>query len=320
MNEENISVKHHTVPAYPFFKTLSLEDKRFMNAKNSEFQPYSDFNFTSLYCWSGQEASEISLLNNNLVIRMPHYLHSNKKVYSILGTHRIDETLLELLAHTDELTLVPDVVINNIMNPELFIVSEDEDNHDYIYDIEKLSAFEGSDYKKMRNKVNKFEKDHEGHKIETVVTTIIHQDRAESIRRIDEQWKKIHHDDNLDIRSERQALDKLLLNADKLNLIVVELLIDGEIKAFSINELLSEGYAICHFEKALKEHHDYLSAYFVKIVASEMKKHGYRFVNWEQDLGLSGLRHSKRSYKPAIMLKKYSINLSPKIGKNLSKI
>lgn len=290
-----------------------------MTAKTTQFQPYSDFNFTSLYCWSGETASEIALLNNNIVIRLPHYLDGSK-VYSVMGTHKIDETLLELLAHTDDLSLVPDVVINNIKNPEMFTVNEDPDNHDYLYDIEKLSTLEGADYKKLRNKVNKFERDHSEHDLKIIVTTTIHSDRAKNIRAIDEKWKKLHTGESLDIRSERQALEKLLENSDKLNLIIVELLIDGEIKAFSINELLAEGYAICHFEKALKEHHDYLATYFVKIVAQEIKKHGCRFVNWEQDLGLEGLRHSKLSYRPALMLKKYSVSTSSKIGQKLNDI
>lgn len=320
MSNLNQSFSHHTIPTYPIFKSLFIEDRRSMTSKTAEFQPYSDFNFTSLYCWSGEKSSEIAILNNNLVIRLPHYLDGSKKVYSILGTHKIDESLLELLAHTDELSLVPDVVINNITNTELFSIIEDPDNHDYVYDIDKLSSLEGADYKKLRNKVNKFKIDHAQSSLKIIVTTTIHNDRAKNIRDIDEKWKKLHLGESLDIRSERQALDKLLENSDKLNLVIVELLIDGEIKAFSINELLAEGYAICHFEKALKEHHDYLATYFVKIVAHEMKKHGCRFVNWEQDLGLEGLRRSKQSYRPAIMLKKYSVSLSSKIGQKLNDI
>jgi hypothetical protein len=99
----------------------------------------------------------------------------------------------------------------------------------------------------------------------------------------------------------------LLDNHHAFSLILIEIVVDGETKAFSINEKLSGDTAICHFEKALKTHHASLNTFLVKEVAVKLCELGCRWINWEQDLGLDGLRRSKLSYQPAHYLKKFTI-------------
>ena len=41
-------------------------------------------------------------------------------------------------------------------------------------------------------------------------------------------------------------------------------------------------------------------------------KCGYKYVNMEQDLGIDGLRRAKRSYHPAFMIKKYTLEYKGK--------
>jgi len=297
------------LPIFPAFKPLELEDRLQLIPFLSKFEPYSDFNFTSLYCWSGPGESEISCLNENLVMRMPDYMDGHK-IYSILGDNEIDESLLELLAHTDKLNLVPQVVVDCIRKEEDFLLAENPDNHDYIYELEQLGTLTGQPYKKLRNKTNKFLVDHEGHKVEIIITSAIDPELAQIIKDIDHLWSVEFTRESGDIRSEKQALYKLLENANRFNLFIVTLKINDVMKAFSINELLSDNYAICHFEKALKSHHNYIATFLVHEVAKCLMKHGAKLVNWEQNLGLEGLRKSKESYRPVKYLKKYDVALS----------
>jgi hypothetical protein len=48
-------------------------------------------------------------------------------------------------------------------------------------------------------------------------------------------------------------------------------------------------------------------SFLVSESARQLLKKGKKYTNIEQDLGLPGLRQAKRSYAPAVMLKKYTI-------------
>jgi hypothetical protein len=78
--------------------------------------------------------------------------------------------------------------------------------------------------------------------------------------------------------------------------------------AYSIYEIRDD-YAIGHFEKALKEHNG-LYDYLKHTTAKELHEKGVKYINYEQDLGIVGLRQTKLLLHPEHYLKKYSISLS----------
>lgn len=298
---------------YPYFSKLDLSQKDQINQITGKFAPYSDFNFTSLFCWDVDSSTEISLLNDNLVIRMPDYLDGHL-LYSILGDNMIDESVIQLLSEVNRLELVPDVVVDSIKDHSRYHIVEDRDSFDYIYNLKHLSQAAGNKFKKKRNKANVFVKDH-GH-LELEVRTVrqLDDEHRELLRHIDRQWAAQTPREEGDILPERKALDIILDNFDGFRAIVFEILVDGEIKAFSINEVIDDKYAICHFEKALKVHHEniytFLAIEVAKLLVAET---GCQWVNWEQDLGLEGLRRSKSSYHPDHMLKKFTVSLAQPI-------
>lgn len=298
-----------TLPLFPLFRPLTIGDRIAYNRYTANFDPYSDFNFTSLLCWGENGKSEISNLNGNLVIRMPSYI-GNEKIYSILGNKDIDSSFEDLFKVTTKLELLPEITIKSLKDHSKYRIIESPDNHDYIYDLSTLTTLSGQSLKKHRNKLNKFLIDHNDFKLETRITTVFTDEIKKLIINLDHEWSLKFSRESGDIRAEKQAIELLLKHTDKINLFLVIIYVNEVPKGFSINELLPNGYAICHFEKALKSTHNYIGTYLVKEVARALHQYGAKLVNWEQDLGLEGLRNSKKSYLPIKFLYKYSVRQS----------
>jgi hypothetical protein len=97
-----------------------------------------------------------------------------------------------------------------------------------------------------------------------------------------------------------------LEHAESFILMFTTLQIKGRLAGFSIHEILDQQFAITHFEKALPIHRNaYLP--LINKAAADLVGNSCKYVNWEQDLGLEGLRKSKQSYQPVKFLKKYIV-------------
>lgn len=296
----------NTIPIYPVFTKVHCAHQKNIETVTNEFEPYSDFNFISLFSWKGDNATEVSLLNNNLVLKLPDYL-DGKPIYSVIGNIKIDETVDELLQHTDKLQLIPETVINNIKDASKFKIIKDRNNFDYIYEVKELATLKGNKYKNIRNKCSNFQKSYNKDELVIVNTRSLTTNRKKDILALDKKWADISSREQGDISAERTALKTLLLATSKLDLVYIELFVRGELSAFSINEILNNNYAICHFEKTLKSSSSNIATFFTIEVVKLLNIAGCKWVNWEQDLGLNGLRQSKLSFRPCKMLKKYTI-------------
>ena len=241
------------VPLFPHFAPLKESHRRQIEAVTLRFDSYSDFNFTSLLCWNVDDSAEISLLNNNLVIKLPDYL-TGEPIFSILGNSKIDDSLSRLGGHIDKLNLVPQVVIDSMGAYTPKAIADDRDSHDYIYDLRSLHSLNGQRYKKVRNKLNRFSQDFANAKVRIETSSIITPRIAGEILAIYDAWAG--EPDNSDILNpvEKYAIERLLKYSDNINFLLVELFIDDTLVGFSSNEILPDGNAICHFEKALNIH------------------------------------------------------------------
>ncbi|MEI8338848.1 MAG: phosphatidylglycerol lysyltransferase domain-containing protein [bacterium] len=295
------------IAKYPKFSKLSIEIKAVITKYSKNFEPYSDFNFTSLLAWDTDGKTEVSDLNGNLIIKLPDYT-TGKTIYSILGNNNVSQSIDTLLEKTAEINLVPEVVIEQITDAKKLRVRQDRDNFDYIYSVGRLARMSGKDYKKKRNKANTFFKAHSD--IELVVKNHkkLTPESVKQIIELDKSWSKQTNQPAKDAKFERQAIKNILDNFSKLNCFITTIHLNDSLQAFSINEIIDQKYAICHFEKALKIHHQHIYAFLVREVAKVIHAYGCQFVNWEQDLGIAGIRKSKMSYNPTKMLKKYTVS------------
>lgn len=286
----------------PHFQPLTLEHKDLVRQVTTRFVPYSDFNFTSLYSWNVDQTTEIAEVHSNLVIKFPHYL-TGDPVVSLLGDNRIDETLAELLDAYSAVELVPEAVVDHIKDRKRFQIAEDRDNFDYLYDANHITEMTGQVFKKKRNKVHHVESTY-GKRLSLSVAHTRHD--FKDIEDAFWIWAEENDRERSDAQAEFIALRQSLRRAKELDIVVTLIRIDGILCGFSVNELLPNGFAVCHFEKAMSAHKD-MASFVAHAAATELHARGCTLLNWEQDLGIAGLRQAKLSWQPVGFLKKYTI-------------
>lgn len=296
------------IPEFPNFKSLELSDKEEIEDITSRYQPYSDFNFVSLWSWDVKAEIRISKLNRNLVIRFNDYL-TGEQFYSFLGNNKINETVNSLLKLSKKgrlkvcLRLVPEVLIKNI-DKKIFKIEEDRDSFDYVYLIEKLKTYDGNKLRGRRNFYNRFKK-----KYLSIVKIIKIPDvkfKHEALNLL-QLWAKNKGLTPEEIKNEQKAIERCFLLEDNDEIIITGVYIEEKLVAFSICEILDAKFAVLHFEKA-DEKYEGIYSYLMQENAKILSKYSLEYLNFEQDLGLPGLRLSKKSFSPIFFLKKYRIS------------
>jgi hypothetical protein len=294
------------IKTFPEFTPLDAELRNEVTKICSRFEPYSDFNFTSLLCWDTDGSTSVSLLRGNLVLRMPDYI-SGEHIYSFIGDKSVDDCLIDILKVAQRLELVPDNTINEIQHPERFIIEEDLDQADYIYSLSDHATLGGGHFKAKRKILSRFLKTYGEDLVAHKIILSNHATREQIINAFD-LWASQKTILNSEDAQERKALLRLLKYSSEVDIKGYLITINNKVAGFSITEVLDDDFAIYHFQKTLHKYHG-SDIYLTKISSEQLKNLGCKYINWEQDLGIGGLRDSKRGYRPIYMLKKYSIEL-----------
>ncbi len=292
------------IPEFPQFKKLELKDREAVEGFTSKFPPYSDFNFVSMWSWDIKGEMEISQLNNNLVVRFTDYL-TGKPFFSFLGDNKVKDTTTKLVNFSKSnfkenlLKLIPVDLINQISNED-FHIAPDEDSYDYIYLIEHLASMHKWPQHASGKNVRSFIKNCTNY---TVKHTPIKEADKSIYLGMFKKWAENKSIDDYSNLNEYFALERIFeTRFDNLN--IVSLHIDEVLVGFTVYEILSSEYVISHFAKADTKYHRSVSDVLNWEEAKILHSKGVKYFNWEQDLGIPGLRKSKEKYKPAFHLKK----------------
>ena len=305
----------HQLGVFPEFTPLNIKHKEVLEEIAKKFPPYSDFNFVSLFTWDLDEKAAVSNLNDNIVVRFSDY-SNGELFYSILGDNDLEssiDTIFKYCAWSNaeqQLKLVGEIVVNSLPLSALrkYRISEDRANHDYILSTQNHSNLD-TFHKKKRKKFHQFVDTH-GERITTKELDLDDNSNREHIHKLLIDWEDIRPRDAEEIMRELNAIDRCLRYANVLNISAYGSFVDGKMVAFTIFEIVHNKTAIAHFGKAnttisgANEHFEHALGNFLASLDIAL-------INNEQDLGIKGLRKSKKSYKPVGYLKKYTI--SPRV-------
>jgi len=188
----------------------------------------------------------------------------------------------------------------------LFNMRDCEDFYDYIYKTEDLAHLKGNKYSKKRNLIHQFLKSHvDQGRVD--VHPLAGSDIPECLEFLD-MWSDNKVTDPRLTRygaMERTAAETAVTNIETMGYKGLILRIDGVVQAFGIGSELTKDMGGFHFEKAAPDIKG-LYQYFDQQCALKLFK-DYTYINKECDMGIPGLRHSKRSYYPAMMIKCYEL-------------
>ena len=288
----------------PNFKTLSLEDRPIIEKYISAYKPYSDFNFFSLWGYMNNKC-QWSIVHDNLALILVDYL-TQKRFLTFIGTSEVSRTTTDLLSLAQTLKVDPilklvpkDTVDADPSLSELFDVKKDMDSADYILDIGLLSSMSGKYYANKRHELNRFLKTYSDYKI--MITTV--DKHREHIESVFDQWTLTRTDH--DWRHEHTALMKVL-NQKEIPYLLYAFEVNSKPAGFAIIEELKDNYAMLHYWKADKSLTNAYS-FLMHSVAQDLFTKGYKYLNFQQDLGLDYLRESKPRWHPVFFLEKFTI-------------
>ncbi|MFH0773288.1 MAG: phosphatidylglycerol lysyltransferase domain-containing protein [bacterium] len=301
------------IPLFPLFTKLDFSHKEDIEKLTHLFPPYSDYNFTSLWTYDTDSSIEISLLNENLIVRFTDYM-TLKPFYSFIGRNQPIKTAHSLIDHSYKtnvehyLKLIPEDVIrlDNALIKH-FQVKEDQDNHDYIISVKDITLLPEEKYKRKKYLVDRFKRKYPSYR--SHLMDLSKQPVQNEILDLFFLWEERAGKKRTETENELIAIKRLLAYHKKLNVYALGIFHDNSLIAFNLYEVTHGVYGISAFQKADK---NYTGVY--ALLSHEAAKHlhslGCNLINYEQDLGIEGLRLSKSLWKPVHYLKKYII--SPK--------
>lgn len=296
------------IALFPDFKPLELSDKKYIEVFTELFPPYSDFNFTSIWSWNTNDKIQISNLNGNLVVLFYDYV-SNNPFFSFIGSNKIEETAALILEYSinkygvNYLKLIPEQIINHFQNNHWNILP-DTSSDDYILSVDFLKNMDKLTQSSLSNGIRKFIKTNETYTV-----------KYDSIKEVDkkiyfeliEDWGNTKELSGGSI-NERIALNKYF-DLQDCEIKIFSLFVKEKLVAFDTCEFCSKDYAIMHFGKTNNAFRGSAEILYWE-EAKYLSNQGIKFINIEQDLGISGLKYSKQKFKPSHFLKKYILQKS----------
>lgn len=265
----------------------------------------SEFAFGTLFTWKDTYSTKISRHGNCVFACVNKNGFSYKMPFDDSGSA---PDMIEMLisdAAERKISFKMYGVLENDKNklenmfPGRFCFKLDRDDSDYIYKASDLIELAGRKYHGKRNHVSQFKRKYAWEYED------IKNDNIVDCNTIAREWCKKHGcKDANGFESETCALNKALKHFDELGLAGGLIKVDGKPAAFTIGEEINPNVYLIHFEKGIDGYDGIYAAINNEFAARHLSE--YEYINREEDLGLEGLRRSKLSYHPAVLLEKYS--------------
>lgn len=253
--------------------------------------PISEYNFSNLYLFRNIHKYKLSTYTKD------HYI--------IIGESYTHEPfLMPLFRPTDWAALIHTTretgahfifPINEEWFPDVASYSIElcEDDFDYIYDVETFTTYHGRHLDGQRNLVKKLLSSH------SVSCIPYSPEYAEEVLFIVETWEK---EKKSPANSDVSACKDLIHFFSYFDLKGYIFQVDGKTVGFIFGEAFFHDTFLVHFAKAIGNIRGIYQHMYQELAKKLYPT--FKWMNWEEDLGIDVLRYAKRSYHPSQILKK----------------
>ena len=269
----------------------------------------TETSFAALYLWRGLSGCEIATSGGAVFFRVKW---SEVRSYLFPYGGDLREALLEICEteKADGNDTVSFVGITEKMKEELeaafpgeFSYKLRRSSFDYIYKSDVLAALAGKALRQKRNHVNKFQKKYAGRYSYDAMT----EAQIPEVLDFQKKWiESIPSKDGEDsLLYENEAIKEILAHFSEFGLSGGVLRVDGEICAYCIGFQMNENTVDIMVEKG-DYSFDGVYQMINKCFAEQMSS-VTEYLNREDDMGIDGLRKSKLTYCPEILMEKYNV-------------
>lgn len=286
-------------------RPLSIDDHSEFDRFTSEYPPYSDFDFPSLWSWNVSGDFQWGLHLGCLFIRFADY-ETNEPFFSFLGSENSDRmarallTLSGSMGWPEELHLVPESCAHLISEYDV-CVTESENNFDYIYDVIDHIDYSGARLKSHRGCMNGFFRQFANY---SAIDIKLNSNSIKS--QLLTIWDRWGNNKGYSISNEACAFERFLSAHEHFNSCITGIEVNGTLAAFDVTVIGPTGCGNSLFSKADVGFRG-INSVLSHEVAKQLVARDCHVLNFEQDLGIPGLRRSKRSFAPRSFLKKYDV-------------
>ncbi|MDR1381316.1 MAG: phosphatidylglycerol lysyltransferase domain-containing protein [Tannerella sp.] len=291
------------------FRPITMEDREAITAFTLPGNALNcDYAFANMCSWRFLYDSEYAVRDGFLFVRFYVEEKGHRHLAYMLPVGDGDlKTAIGLLGGDAEsmgyplliLGVTPELKIKiNTLFPDSFTYIKERDFFDYIYLREDLATLRGKKFQPKRNHVNKFKKQYE------YIYMPIHREIVSQCMEVERIWCRANVDENDrdDLAHEHRSMTFAMNHFTELGLSGGAIVVDGKIVAFTYGSPINSYTFGIHVEKA-----DVCYEGIFSVINQEFASRipaQYLYINREEDLGIPGLRQSKLSYHPVILLEK----------------
>lgn len=291
------------IAQYPEFEALTQAHREVFDQLFKEYPPQiSEFTFSNLFVWRNAYRFAVALKDNALILSA--YVNHAQVFFCPLGDAHPGDSIGKLLRDFGTSVIrVPEEIIETFAPKDIFNITLDLNNSDYIYAMIDLVKMEGGRFDGKRNLIRKFKSTFEYEYI------VLDGFNARQCLDFEERWCELKNCDSVEgLANEKLALGELLTHFSEFGLTGGAIKIRDSIVALAIAQALNPRTMVMHI---LKADPGLSGLYQVMLHEFLVREHGnFELLNLEQDLGVEGLRKAKLSYHPQAMIKKYTVTLN----------
>ena len=291
------------IPLYPQFRELIKEDKPVFDAAFRQFAPLiSEFTFTNLYSWRHHYQIKVTRCGDFLVMRTD--ADPGGSFFEPIGPGPGRAAVMAEMLGGGQARFIrvcqdtKDLCVKD----GRFRIEGDRDSSDYLYRIKDLVKLSGSRYDGKRNLIRQFKADN------SHTYARFDKDHVAICRDFEKRWCQLKNcDADPGLSAERLAMSEMLDAFSCADIIAAGITIADKLCAVAIGEKLNPDTLVMHVLKAdprIRGLYQAITHEFLKNEAA-----GFEYVNFEEDMGIEGLRKSKLSWHPCKFIDKYLVYL-----------